>query len=160
MVDFAFGILGGEFFEVVRDVLERGNALESFRGGPWFDTGAAPVGSNQANGNIQLLLDSKGEIVTHRGKIPHCLGSTGFPTGSVHIILGLVLGVVRDFDVANSGVISQSDFGRGVIGDVDGPFHIRLARAEPNFAHEYIVKLDGGCALGGKGKGLAHFASR
>ena len=47
-------------------------------------------------------------------------------------------------------ILGRRDFEVGIIGGGNRPLHVRLARADPNLAHEHVIELEGVFALDGK----------
>ena len=151
MIDLSLVIFMGESVNFIGNIFQRRNRLEAIRRDPGFNPGAAPIGTDQANRDIQFRLEAKGEKVTHRREISNRLRRANFPAGTVHVLLGFVFGIVLNFDVADLGMIAGGNFRRGIVGTIDGPFHVGLARTEPHLTHENIFVLGRCCSFYGKG---------
>lgn len=79
---------------------------------PGFDAGAAPVRSEQADGNAALLLEFATEVITDRAKIVHALRATRLPS---RMVFQFWLGdwgdvVTRHIENADLRVIRLGDF--------------------------------------------------
>ena len=140
-VDVPLVVLGGKGVELVGNILQSGHALETFGGGPGFNAGTAPIGTNEAYwhiGKFFVLAQVQRKEVAHGGEIANCLGGGHFPSLGGDIRFGLGGGALRDFDMANERVIAIQSFLGGVGRDVDSPLHVGLAAAQPHFTHQNI----------------------
>lgn len=125
------------------DILECGDGGKALGSSPWFDAGAAPVGSDQADGHVEFAHEVAGKIVSDSRKRPGGVGRSDLPAIAGHIVLRMLGWLAGNFDVANARVLGVGYFLFGISGFFYCPFHVRLTRAEPDFADEDVFVGDG-----------------
>ena len=117
--------------------------------GPRFGRGSAVRRVDQADGNVELLLEVFAEEVAHAGEAGHGGGSTLGP-GAVDVGLRLVGPFSGNGEEANLGIGRLGDHGFGVVAAIERHRHVRLPATDPDLADQDVVEDDCVFALDGQ----------
>ena len=110
-------------------------------GDPGFDGRAADGSVDQADGDADFLMDLATKEIEDGGEATDVVGRASAPC--TFAFGGRGGGVGRGFLVmTDQRVVRSGLLGVEVIRGLDGHRHVRLARAEPDFAHEYVFYFE------------------
>ena len=119
-----------------------GHAVQSrdfFVARPGFDDRSAPRGADESDRHVDGLVDFASEVVPDRREVADGLGRTGLPLADdvVLRIAGQDRGA-RNVKEPDVGMVGCFDFGFAVGRLGNAHFHVGLAGAEPDLAHEDV----------------------
>ena len=156
-VVFGFGFGGGEVFffddPAVHEGFEMGVGFEEVTADPGFGSAAAPGVVDESDGDVEHLMEDAAVEEADGAEVADSCWGAGLP-GAFEVGLGFLGADLRDGDEADVGEFCGGDFEVGVPGGADGPLHVGLAGAEPDFADEDVGEVAGGGALDGDFGGL------
>ena len=132
------GRLGGNQVQNIRIAV---NHREPFRRRPGINPGTAPVGTDQTDRHLQLLLQIPAEEITDRRKRTDRLRRTHLP-GRFHIVERRTTHFVRHLEQTDLRVVGRGDFRIAVDAGHRAPLHIGLPGAEPDFADQDIRQFE------------------
>lgn len=115
--------------------------LENSSLDPGFGSGAAPSIVDQANWYAEGLVKLSAEEISDSGKLSNRRWRADVPL-AVKVILFFLCANLRNADETNVRVVCGCLFQIGIIGLIDGPLHVGLAGANPDFAHHDIGESD------------------
>ena len=121
-----------------------GQARDFFVTCPGFNDRSTPRGADESDRHIDGLVDFASEVVADRREVPDGLGRTGLPLAD-HVVLWITGhgGGSRNIEKPDAGVVGCFDFGFGFGRFVNAHFHVGLAGAKPDFAHEDVDEANG-----------------
>ena len=132
--------IGPDLFEIVDILLEALVGAERFQTGPGLGRRAAAIGADQPDGHAQGLVQLPAEKVSHARKARHRLGRANDPLAFT-VALRLEGNFKANLEQTNPGMI-ELGYLRGTEGGRKRPGHVRLPGANPDLAHEDVVKRE------------------
>ena len=134
-------------------LVHAGQARDFFVTRPCFNDRSAPRGVDEPDRHFDGLVDFASEVVPDGREVSDGLGRTGLPLAAdVGLWIAGHGGGARNVKKPDVGVVGCFDFGFAVGRLVNSHFHVGLAGAEPDLAHEYvgeanclIASLNGHC---------------
>ena len=130
-----------------------GVGFEEVAADPGFGSAAAPGVVDESDGDVEHLVEDATVEEADGAEVADSCRGAGLP-GAFEVVLGFLGADLRDGDEADVGEFGRGDFEVGVPGGTDGPLHVGLAGAEPDFADEHVGEIAGGGALDGDFGGL------
>lgn len=125
-----------------------GVGFEEVAADPGFGSAATPGVVDEADGDVEHLVEDATVEEAHGAEVADGGRGAGLP-GAFEVVLGFLGADLRDGDEADVGEFGRGDFEVGVPGGTDGPLHVGLAGAEPDFADEHVGEIAGGGTLDG-----------
>ena len=132
--------IGPELFDSVEITLEGLVGTECFQAGPGLGWRTAAVRADQPYGHAQGLVQLPAEKVTHARKARDRLGRANDPLAFT-VALRLEGNLEANLEKTNPGMIGLGNL-RGTEGGGKRPGHVRLSGANPDLAHEDVVKRE------------------
>ena len=116
---------------------------ETAGAGPRFNACSAPVDGDQADRDVERLVEIAAEEVCDGGEVADAARRADLPASAGDIVLRLHGGAV-EIAVENTdrGQIGFLDFLTGVVGIVQSPFHVGLTGTDPDVADDNVFKPD------------------
>ena len=118
-----------------------GKGLLGLGAHPGLDRRAAPRGIDQPDRHVELLVQLTAEEVACGREVAHGLRAAKSPVASA-IVLRLRGRLAIDGEQADFRVVGRGNLGILVGHTTYAHRHVRLARAEPHLADQYVGKLD------------------
>ena len=108
--------------------------------------GASPGNVDQADGNLEDAMKPSCEIIADSRAVLNLSGN-GPPPVPLRVLGGLDREIILRLEVRHLGQAQEADrrgirrleLEVGVPGRAQGPFHVALASADPDFADEHVL---------------------